>query len=182
MIVLRHLLAIAVLPFTVTILVPLWLARRSQTVFGFGTNVLEVLSQIAGVAALGVGLLLFTASVRRFAVEGQGTLAPWDPPRQLVVVGPYRYVRNPMISGVLFVLLGEALILRSAAHFWWVLTFFGINSVYIPLFEEPQLEERFGESYRAYTRHVRRVIPRLTPWVPGSVSLAPAKEAVDDAK
>ncbi len=160
----RHLLAIAILPFTVTILIPLWLARRYQTVPGVGTNVLEVASQIAGVAVLAVGLLLFTASLRRFAVQGKGTLAPWDPPRKLVVVGPYRYVRNPMISGVLFVLFGEAFVLFSAPHFWWALTFLGINSVVIPLFEEPQLEQRFGESYREYKRHVPRVIPRLRPW------------------
>ena len=65
--------------------------------------------------ASGVGLLLFAASLRQFAVRGKGTLAPWDPPKHLVVEGPYRYVRNPMISGVLFVLLGEALVLRSMA-------------------------------------------------------------------
>jgi protein-S-isoprenylcysteine O-methyltransferase Ste14 len=81
-----------------------------------------------------------------------------------VVRGPYRHVRNPMISGVLLVLLGEALVLRSRLHLTWACTFFAINAVYIPLLEEPDLEARFGESYREYRRHVPRLVPRLTPW------------------
>jgi protein-S-isoprenylcysteine O-methyltransferase Ste14 len=100
--VLRHLLAIAILPFTVTVLVPLWIARRYGVVPAVGRSVGELVSQLAGVAVLGIGLVLFVASLRRFASEGRGTLAPWDPPRVLVVRGPYRFVRNPMISGVIF--------------------------------------------------------------------------------
>ena len=71
-----------------------------------------------------------------------------------------------MISGVLFVLIGEALLLRSWAHGQWALLFLVINLVYIPLSEEPQLEARFGASYAEYRRHVRRLLPRLRPWDP----------------
>jgi len=110
--------------------------------------------------------VFFSTSLRRFATEGQGTLAPWDPPRALVVRGPYRYVRNPMISGVLLVLLGESLVLHSAAHALWTLCFLGLNLLYIPLIEEPQLARRFGASYQEYCRHVPRVVPRLRPWTP----------------
>ncbi len=163
---LRHLLAILVLPFTVTILVPRWIARRYDTGARIGTDWLEISIQLAAGACRAVGLVLFASSLRRFAVHGKGTLAPWDPPRQLVIVGPYRFVRNPMISGVLFILFGEALILLSWPHLQWAVTFLAINAIYIPLFEEPQLEERFGESYRDYKRHVGRVIPRFTPWSP----------------
>ena len=111
--------------------------------------------------------MLFVTSLRRFATEGEGTLAPWDPPRQLVVRGPYRYVRNPMISGVVTVLFGEAAVLLSHAHLMWALLFLGVNLVYIPLMEEPFLAVRFGESYREYSRHVPRLVPRLRPWDPG---------------
>jgi protein-S-isoprenylcysteine O-methyltransferase Ste14 len=166
MTVLRHLLAILVLPFTVTILVPRWIANRYDISATVGTDWLEISIQLAGVVSLAVGLVLFASSLRRFAVQGKGTLAPWDPPRQLVIVGPYRFVRNPMISGVLFILFGEALILLSWPHFQWAVMFLVINAIYIPLFEEPQLEARFGEPYREYKRHVGRVIPRLTPWSP----------------
>ena len=113
---------------------------------------------------LAIGLALFVASLRRFANDGQGTLAPWDPPRRLVVSGPYRYVRNPMISGVLFVLFGEAALLLSPQHLSWAFTFLIINLVYIPLLEEPQLRRRFGTSYVEYCQHVPRLVPRLRPW------------------
>ena len=163
----RHALAIAVLPFTVAVLVPLWLARRAGLTLAVATSASGLAMQAAGVLLLAVGLALFVASLSRFASEGHGTLAPWDPPRELVVRGPYRYVRNPMISGVLLVLLGEALVLRSRSHLLWAFTFFAINAVYIPLLEEPDLEDRFGESYREYRRHVPRLLPRLMPWDPG---------------
>lgn len=163
---LRHLLAVAVLPFTVTVLVPIWVARAKAVHFAWGQTVAPLALQAAGAIVLSVGLVLFAASLRRFATEGRGTLAPWDPPRQLVVQGPYRFVRNPMISGVVLVLCGEAALLISPPHAIWALAFAAINLIYIPLFEEPQLAARFGESYREYCRHVPRLLPRLSPWSP----------------
>ena len=162
--VLRHLFAVVVLPFTMAIVIPIWLARRSDIRLATGRGVLELGSQVIGLILLFVGLLLFVASLRRFVTQGRGTLAPWDPPRRLVVHGPYRYVRNPMISGVVMVLFGESLLLRSPGHLLWAVTFFGINAVYIPLLEEPLLERRFGAVYREYCRHVPRLLPRLRPW------------------
>jgi len=162
--VLRHLFAVVVLPFTMAIVIPIWLARRSDIRLATGRGVLELGSQVIGLILLFVGLLLFVASLRRFVTQGRGTLALWDPPRRLVVHGPYRYVRNPMISGVVMVLFGESLLLRSPGHLLWAVTFFGINAVYIPLLEEPLLERRFGAAYREYCRHVPRLLPRLRPW------------------
>ena len=167
---LRHLLAIAFLPFTVTVVVPVWIARRYGVEPRLGRSLGEAILQLSGVGVLGVGLLLFVTSLRRFATEGKGTLAPWDPPRALVVRGPYRYVRNPMISGVLFVLFGETLLLLSSFHAVWAAIFVGLNLVYIPLVEEPQLESRFGDSYREYRKHVGRILPRLHPWRPPDAS------------
>jgi len=83
------------------------------------------------------------------------------------VRGPYRYVRNPMISGVVMFLLGEAAVLLSLPHAVWAAAFLALDCVYIPLLEEPQLARRFGESYREYARNVPRVRPRLRPWSPG---------------
>jgi protein-S-isoprenylcysteine O-methyltransferase Ste14 len=162
----RHVLSIALLPFTVAVLVPLWLARNNDISPALGTTALEMFAQIVGVLLLVVGLMLFSASLRKFATDGEGTLAPWDPPRRLVVRGPYRYVRNPMISGVVFVLFGEALALISRPHFVWALIFLAANFIYIPLLEETGLRHRFGDSYVEYCRHVPRLIPRLRPWQP----------------
>ena len=165
---LRHLLSIAVLPFTVTVLVPLWIAWRFGAERSIAGGSLGWGLQAVGLGLLALGLVLFTSSLRRFVTEGQGTLAPWDPPRALVVCGPYRHVRNPMISGVVFVLLGESLVLLSAAHAAWAGIFLVINLVYIPLVEEPQLERRFGAAYRDYCRNVPRILPRPRPWIPGA--------------
>ena len=166
MMVLRHLLSFAILPFTMAVLVPVWIARRYGVTPAPGQSAGELAIQLTGLAVLVAGLLLFASSLRRFATEGEGTLAPWDPPRRLVVRGPYRFVRNPMISGVIFVLCGEALILLSPQHGQWAATFLVINLIYIPLLEEPMMEARFGEDYREYCRHVGRILPRLRGWQP----------------
>jgi protein-S-isoprenylcysteine O-methyltransferase Ste14 len=167
MMLLRHLLAIALLPFTAAVLIPVWLARRDGLDIGPGPGPGAIAAQAAGLVLIGIGVTLFAATLRRFAGEGRGTLAPWDPPRRLVVRGPYRHVRNPMISGVLMVLAGEALALQSRSHFMWALAFFIINAIYIPLVEEPMLAMRFGERYNEYCRHVPRLVPRLRPWEQG---------------
>jgi len=161
----RHLLSVALLPFSVAVLVPLWLARNNNISPVIGTTGPQMLVQVVGLLLLAVGLILFSASLRNFVTEGEGTLAPWDPPRRLVVRGPYRYVRNPMISGVVLVLFGEALTLLSRPHFIWALIFLAVNSIYIPLLEETGLRHRFGDSYVEYCRHVPRLIPRFRPWV-----------------
>jgi len=160
----RHLLSIAILPFTVAVLVPVWIARRNAVVPALGRSFGDVALQVIGVPLFAVGLLLFAASLRRFVTEGEGTLAPWDPPRRLVVRGPYRFVRNPMISGLIFVLFSEALLLLSRHHAEWAATFLLINLIYIPLLEEPMMVARFGDDYREYCRHVGRILPRLRAW------------------
>jgi protein-S-isoprenylcysteine O-methyltransferase Ste14 len=163
----RHLVAILVLPMTMAVFVPIWIARQNRVTLEAPHGSVGILTVALGAVLLIVGFVLFIASLRRFAVEGRGTLAPWDPPRRLVVRGPYRFVRNPMISGVIFLLFGEAAMLRSRPHAMWAATFFAINIIYIPLLEEPMLEMRFGDEYRQYCRHVRRFIPHLKPWTSG---------------
>jgi len=166
----RHLLSVAVLPFSVAVLVPLWLVRSNNISPAIATTAPQIVGQVVGLLLLLVGLTLFSASLRKFVTEGEGTLAPWDPPLRLVVRGPYRYVRNPMISGVVFVLFGEALVLLSRPHLVWALIFLGANFVWIPLVEEAGLRHRFGDPYVEYCRHVPRLIPRLRPWEPDDSS------------
>jgi protein-S-isoprenylcysteine O-methyltransferase Ste14 len=164
---LRHLLSVLLLPFTVTVIVPLWLLRNDLSRDPAPKlDEVHLLVLVAGAAALVIGLTLFVSTLAHFARTGRGTLAPWDPPRVLVVQGVYRYVRNPMISGVLFVLLAEALLTGSRRVLIWFVLFLSINLVYIPLLEEPGLAARFGERYHLYKKHVPRWLPRVKPWLP----------------
>lgn len=163
----RQLLSVAILPFVITVGIPVWIVRRNDIQLALADNLRDLALQVIGVIVLAFGVFLFAASLRKFATEGDGTLAPWDPPRRLVVRGPYRYVRNPMISGVIFMIFGEALILLSIPHAMWALTFLAANFIYIPLLEEPQLRNRFGADYVEYCNNVPRLFPRLSPYEPG---------------
>jgi protein-S-isoprenylcysteine O-methyltransferase Ste14 len=113
-----------------------------------------------GAALLLAGVLLFAWCLSLFARVGRGTLAPWDPTQRLVAVGPYRYLRNPMITGVATVIAGEALLVGSRLLALWAVLFLAINFAYFVLVEEPGLERRFGEPYREYKARVPRWIPR----------------------
>lgn len=114
------------------------------------------------VACLGLTLSLWTVSL--FRKFGEGTPAPWDPPKKMVIRGPYRHVRNPMITSVLIVLFAEAIFFQSWPIALWMLTFFVGNAIYFPLVEEKGLENRFGEDYLKYKAHVPRWVPRLRGW------------------
>ena len=168
--VIRQLAAILAVPCTVAIAIPVWIARRNHVSFTLPRDLAGAGLVVGGGALLLVGLALFSTSVFYFWTRGRGTLAPWDPPRRFVVEGPYRYVRNPMISGVIFLLLSEACILRSRPHAEWAALFTLINLVYIPFLEEPMLVVRFGEPYKRYTRAVSRFVPRFWPWSQDSPS------------
>ncbi|HEX5872919.1 MAG TPA: isoprenylcysteine carboxylmethyltransferase family protein, partial [Longimicrobium sp.] len=146
------------------VVVPRWLLGMDASFGWGGAPAVDALSRAAGAVAFAGGFALFAWCVALFARVGQGTLAPWDPTRRLVAVGPYRHVRNPMISGVLLMLIGEALLWRSGALALWAGAFLLINHTYFRLSEEPGMERRFGESYRVYRAHVPRWIPRLRAW------------------
>ena len=152
------------MPVTVVVIIPA-LLNRLNPFWGLGWP-LNLLLALVGIALILGGLTLVVVTVRLFILIGKGTLAPWDPTQRLVVTGVYRYVRNPMISGVFSILLGESVLLGSPALVMWTLAFAIVNLIYIPLLEEPGLVERFGDDYREYTRHVPRWLPRRTPWTP----------------
>jgi protein-S-isoprenylcysteine O-methyltransferase Ste14 len=160
--VLRHLLAILLLPFMVVVVVPYTLVGGSADHLDTSpSSPIELFRLVLGAALFGCGLALFGWCVTLFARFGRGTLAPWDPTRNLVAVGPYRYVRNPMITAVSLMLVGEAVLWASRPLAIWALSFLLFNHLYFMLVEEPGLERRFGESYRTYKARVPRWIPRL---------------------
>jgi protein-S-isoprenylcysteine O-methyltransferase Ste14 len=150
----RQLRAIVLLPGTVTILVP-------ALIVWLGGADLEALTVVVGAVLIGCGLALVGWTVALFVHEGRGTLAPWDPTSKLVVRGPYRHVRNPMITGVGTILAGEALLFRSWGIATELVVFALVNAVYFPLVEEPGLQQRFGAEYEEYRARVPRWLPRV---------------------
>ncbi len=158
--------SVLLLPFTVTILIPsLILAQPNAISLGWALPMpWRIVLIAAALLCLGAGLWLLLQTIRLFAVQGQGILAPWDPPTRLVVRGVYRYVRNPMISGVIAILLGQSLVCGSRQLIVWCVLFIILNLLVIPLHEEPHLAARFGADYQEYKWHVPRWIPRIRPW------------------
>ena len=159
--------AIIILPGTVLIFIPsviLFVSRGTR----FSPDLqypTEVTFWLAMVMALAGGYLAIR-TVMLFVTLGDGTPAPWEPPKKLVIEGPYRYMRNPMIIGAILVLLGETILFNSWPLFLWTLFFLVGNMVYFPLVEEKGLIQRFNEPYVEYMHHVPRWIPRFRAWQP----------------
>lgn len=162
--------ALILLPGNAMVFVPgalLYLEGRITPAFGTTGIVLFVICLIAFIS-LSLGLTLAYRTVSLFFRKGEGTPAPWDPPQKLVILGPYRYVRNPMITGALFILIGEILFLGSLYILAWAWIFFIGNHFWFVFFEEKGLEKRFGKSYVKYKQCVPRWIPRLKPYNEGT--------------
>ena len=108
-----------------------------------------------------VGLYIIWITVSLFTDYGKGTPAPYSPPRILVEIGIYEYVRNPMMIGVWCVLIGEANLFMSVGILIWCLIFFIGSILFVTLWEERDLAIRFGEPYCEYKKRVPRWIPRI---------------------
>lgn len=155
---LRVLRAIVALPGVVLGVVPALIVALSP-----GPPLRPMPWPLVALAPVGAGIALMAWTIALFARRGKGTLAPWDAPKRLVVEGPYRHVRNPMMLGVFLVLLGESIVLRAPV--WaWLCAGTAAALALIPLVEEPRLKRRFGAAYDRYRAAVPRWLPRLTPW------------------
>ena len=119
------------------------------------------LAQVGGMLVAAIGAALAVWCILTFVVLGKGTPAPFDPPRRLVIRGPYKFVRNPMYIGAAIALAGAALFYRSAALAGYVLAFLLVTHAFVMLYEEPTLRATFGAEYEVYCRQVRRWWPRL---------------------
>jgi protein-S-isoprenylcysteine O-methyltransferase Ste14 len=116
--------------------------------------------QVAGMILVAIGTVIALWCVFTFAFIGKGTPAPFDPPRKLVVRGPYRFVRNPMYIGAGMTLAGAALYYESPSIFIYTGLFFLITHLFVVLYEEPTLRRTFGEEYEAYFQRVSRWLPK----------------------
>ena len=157
MLLLRSIFFTFLLPGTVTLLIPYWILSSSPT---------RVASSRSAIHFLGLPLIVIGAAglfwcVWEFFSEGRGTLAPIDPPKHLVIRGPYQYVRNPMYVSVVTILLGEAVFFGSKQILIEAAIFIAMTYLFVRLYEEPTLRRQFGESYERYLQTVGRWIPRF---------------------
>jgi protein-S-isoprenylcysteine O-methyltransferase Ste14 len=116
--------------------------------------------QIGGMLAGAAGAALALASISTFALVGKGTPAPFDPPRRLVRLGPYRIVRNPMYLGAALAMGGAAFYYQSFALVGYVGVFLLAAHLLVAWYEEPTLRRTFGDDYTAYCNTVGRWWPR----------------------
>jgi protein-S-isoprenylcysteine O-methyltransferase Ste14 len=157
MLFLRSIFFTFLLPGTITVLIPYWLITSRR---GGSSSYYPFVSYL-GLPLIVIGVAGLAWCIWDFFSAGQGTLAPIDPPKHLVVRGLYRYVRNPMYIAVVTILLGEAIFFRSSPVMTEAVVFFVLANLFILLYEEPVLRRQFGESYTEYKRATGRWIPRF---------------------
>src|SRR6266851_1748591 len=141
----------------VLIYLPARLLSRTGIV---GPTAIEV-PQIAGMAIGAAGAAVALWCIFTFATIGRGTPAPFDPPRRLVIRGPYRFVRNPMYIGAGLALASAALFYESLPLLGYAAVFFLATHVFVFFFEEPTLRRTFRRESEAYCRQVRRWWPNI---------------------
>ncbi len=159
MLALRSLFFTIVIPGTVVVLIPYLIVSREGARLPDPWTPVQAVSLVV----MGVGATILVRCIWDFAARGRGTLAPIDPPKQLVVQGLFRYVRNPMYLGVLIVLLGETAFFESIALLRYTGIWFAVVHLVVVLYEEPSLRRRFGEAYERYCRSVYRWLPTRPP-------------------
>ena len=153
--IIRTLLFTIFIPGFWTVMMPYWLLPRPVHADVRGAGAAGWLPITAGVA------LYFACAFWGFAVRGEGTPLPMDPPKKLVVVGPYRIVRNPMYWSVAFVILGEAAVFHSVALVDLATVFLVAVNLFVLFIEEPGLRAKFGAEYEEYCRQVPRWLPHI---------------------
>lgn len=161
-------------PIAVLVLVPwlIWSAWDGRPVGAWGWR------QWLGAWLIFDGLTLGGWCARLLTTAGQGTPFPLDPPRRLVAMGPYQYVRNPMVWAGWLILAGEALLLRSAALGAYAALLVVLGGVWVRRVEEPELRRRFSTAYDQYANAVPRWLPSRRPWGPcGGGTSAPISGA-----
>jgi protein-S-isoprenylcysteine O-methyltransferase Ste14 len=151
----RTLIFTIVVPGFWTVVMPYWLLPRGARPNLRGAGAAGWLLVAGGIA------LYLACAFWGFALRGKGTPAPIDPPKKLVVEGPYRIVRNPMYWSVVSVLLGEALIFHSLALVELAAALLAGANLFVLFYEEPALRRKFGAEYEGYRRRVPRWLPRL---------------------
>lgn len=143
-------------PGTITVLVPYWLVSARSIPFPQEMSLVRLI----GLAVLLLACIIYIWCAWNFTFIGKGTPAPFDPPKKLVVKGPYQFVRNPMYVFVALSLIGEAIFFATTLLIIYAGVAVLFCHLWVVYYEEPSLRRRFGESYERYTTNVSRWLPR----------------------
>jgi protein-S-isoprenylcysteine O-methyltransferase Ste14 len=143
-------------------LVLIYLPARLLSSWGIVAPPMMGAAQVGGMVVAAAGAVIALWCIFTFASIGRGTPAPFDPPRRLVVRGPYRFVRNPMYIGAGLALAGAALYYHSLGLLAYAGGFLIAVHLFVIGYEELTLRQTFGEEYDAYCRHTRRWWPMIT--------------------
>jgi|SRR5215211_3303275 len=120
----------------------------------------SALLAVLGVMLILAGIAVLVNAFLRFVKDGRGTPAPVAPTEELVITGPYRWVRNPMYLAVVAVIIGQVLLLQQASLLIYTAVVTAAFVGFVKLYEEPVLTERYGDAYRRYQAAVPGWIPR----------------------
>ena len=153
----KTLLFTVLVPGTVAVLLPYRLASSPGARGSLALGSVRYFGLVLIVA----GALIYLWCAWDFAFTGKGTPAPIDPPKELVVRGLYKHVRNPMYIGVLSLVLGQAMWFEALTLFAYAGLGFLLFNAFVLLYEEPALKRKFGDSYKRYCATVPRWLPRL---------------------
>jgi protein-S-isoprenylcysteine O-methyltransferase Ste14 len=151
---LRSLLFLILAPGMVAGYIPLALLRQGPQI---ETGILAYLAFPLWL----IGVIILLWSFWNFLAQGHGTPAPIEPPKELVAVGFYRYVRNPMYVGVLAAILGHFLWFEYWSLLIYAIVVFAAFHIFVTYYEEPTLKQQFGAAYEEYINKVPRWIPRI---------------------
>lgn len=152
---LKTILFMLLIPGLLLVVFPVWLMATNMALFSFG-----IMKWLA-IPFWIVGTAVTIWCAWAFTVRGRGTPSPTDPPKQLVVSGLYRYVRNPIYVGVVIFLLGHVLWYPTLAILWMPIIVAVSAHLFVILYEEPHLRKTFGAGYENYRQQVPRWMPRL---------------------
>jgi protein-S-isoprenylcysteine O-methyltransferase Ste14 len=142
---------------TVVVIISLYLSSINYEKLSFELGIIRY----SGFIPLIIGAYISLYCVKDFIIQGKGTPAPFDPPKELVVKGFYKYLRNPMYFGLFLFILGEVLIFSSIEILIYLLLLIIICNLFVIFYEEPKLLNEFGDSYKNYCKEVSRWIPSM---------------------
>lgn len=124
------------------------------------------IGQMIGAVWFGLSLLAYGLASYVLTTKGKGPFVEFDPPKELVVDGPYRYVRNPVVCALISTMFGEAIMFSSTGILIMSVGFAILAHIQVSHFEEPLLLQRYGQAYEHFCQHVPRWIPQFTAYQP----------------